>query len=243
MDGWNRLQRRIEQCTRCPRLREHCTRVASEKRAAFREHSYWGKPVPNLGPATARLLIVGLAPAAHGANRTGRLFTGDRSGDFLFRAMYETGFANQPDSLHRDDGLELIDCAVTGVAHCAPPGNKPLPAELSNCSEFLNETVGMMPELRVMLALGRIAFDACLRLYARRGWLEKSVRKPQFRHAGACLFARPAPGLVASFHPSQQNTFTGRLTPKMMRDVFKTCRRMLDAGPSPAGPVHFSVGS
>ena len=222
--GWEGLQRRIVSCTLCPRLREHCARTAAEKRAAFRDHDYWGKPVPNLGPPTARLLLVGLAPAAHGANRTGRLFTGDRSGDFLFRAMHETGFANQPGSLRIGDGLELIDAAITGVAHCAPPANKPLPAELTNCSGFLRETFDLMPNLRAVLALGRIAFDACLRLYTQRGWIERGTPKPAFAHGAVARFGPGVPVLVASSHPSQQNTFTGRLTPAMMRDVLLRCR-------------------
>jgi uracil-DNA glycosylase family 4 len=228
MNAWEKLSRRIVNCNACPRLREHCSNVAIEKRAAYREQDYWGKPVPNMGEAAARLLIVGLAPGAHGANRTGRLFTGDRSGDFLFRAMHEAGFANQATSVRVDDGLKLVDCAITGVAHCAPPGNKPLPGELVKCSDFLDETVAGMPNLRVMLALGRIAFDACLRLGARKGWTP--VEKPRFAHGAVSRFAPPgAPMLVASFHPSQQNTFTGRLTPAMMRDVFETCRELVQS--------------
>jgi uracil-DNA glycosylase family 4 len=228
VNRWNDLQDRIVACTLCPRLREHCTRTAAEKRAAFREHEYWGKPVPNLGDPSARLLIVGLAPAAHGANRTGRLFTGDRSGDFLFLAMHETGFANQPDSRHHDDGLELIDAAITGVAHCAPPGNKPAPDELANCGSFLRETFELMPNVCVVLALGRIAFDACVRVYRERGWMEPGTPKPAFGHGAIARLGPAAPFLVASFHPSQQNTFTGRLTPKMMRDVFAKCRRLIE---------------
>jgi uracil-DNA glycosylase family 4 len=225
---WDVLNKRIVACTLCPRLREHCTRTAREKRAAFRDEDYWGKPVPNLGPRTARLLIVGLAPAAHGANRTGRLFTGDRSGDFLFRAMHETGFANQPGSARRNDGLELIDAAITGVAHCAPPGNKPLPEELSNCSIYLRETFDLMPDASVVLALGRIAFDACLRIYRERGWLPPSnAPKPVFGHGVVSRPSEDGPYLAASFHPSQQNTFTGRLTPDMMREVFATCRALI----------------
>ena len=222
-DRWRELQERIVACVRCPRLLDHCAAVAAEKRAAFREQTYWGKPLPNLGTPDARLLIVGLAPAAHGANRTGRMFTGDRSGDFLFRAMYETGFASQPESLHRDDGLRLIDAAITGVAHCAPPGNKPTPVELGNCADFLRETLVLMPNVRAVLALGRIAFDACVRLYA------SPPPRPTFAH-GAVWRPPPRTGrppLVASFHPSQQNTFTGRLTRAMMRDVFETCRKLV----------------
>jgi uracil-DNA glycosylase family 4 len=168
---------------------------------------------------------VGLAPAAHGGNRTGRMFTGDRSGDFLLRAMHEAGFANQPTSVHRDDGLRLIDAAVTGVAHCAPPANKPTPTEVDNCFGFLEETVSLMPNLRGLVALGRIAFDGCLRLYRSRGWLPPG-KKPLFAHDAVHHFAA-APFIVCSFHPSQQNTFTGRLTPKMLRDVFETAREFI----------------
>ena len=172
--AWLQLQHDIVTCSRCPRLREHCQAMATQKRAAFRDQKYWGKPLPNLGSRDARLLVVGLAPAAHGGNRTGRMFTGDRSGDFLFRAMYEAGFANQPNSDHKDDGLELIDAAITGVAHCAPPDNKPTPVELATCSTFLDRTIDLMPNLRCVFALGRIAFDACLRTYRARGWLPRT---------------------------------------------------------------------
>ena len=226
MNPWEQLNSRIVNCDACPRLREHCASVAAARRAAYVDFDYWGKPVPNFGDPSARLLIVGLAPGAHGANRTGRVFTGDRSGDFLFRAMFQAGFANQPTSADRGDGLALIDCAITGVARCAPPGNKPTPAEIGNCAAFLDETVTLMPHLRVVLALGRIAFDACVKLYARKGWTGSA--KPVFAHGAACRLAPlPAPALVASFHPSQQNTFTGRLTPAMMRDVFETCRELV----------------
>jgi uracil-DNA glycosylase len=195
--------------------------MATEKRAAFREQTYWAKPLPNFGSPDARLLIVGLAPTAHGANRTGRMFTGDRSGDFLFRAMHDAGFASQPESLHAGDGLELIDAAITGVAHCAPPGNKPTPTELAACAGFLRETVDLMPNVRVMLALGRIAFDACLKLQGVQGG------RPKFGHNAVWHPPDGKPVLVASFHPSQQNTFTGRLTPAMMREVFETCRKLV----------------
>ena len=223
--GWLALQHDIVDCDRCPRLREHCCKVATEKRAAFRDWDYWGRPLPNLGEASARLLVVGLAPAAHGGNRTGRMFTGDRSADFLLRAMYDAGFANQPTSVHRDDGLRLIDATFTGVAHCAPPDNKPTPDELANCFDFLDRTVSLMPDVRGMIALGRIAFDACLRLYRGRGWLPRG-KKPAFAH-GLLHRLPPAPFLLCSFHPSQQNTFTGRLTPAMLLDVFVTARREL----------------
>ena len=226
MTTWKRLQQQIVACERCPRLRSHCKTVAEQKRFAFRDQTYWGKPIPNLGNPTARLLIVGLAPAAHGGNRTGRMFTGDRSGDFLFRALHEAGFANQSDSSHPRDGLELIDLAITAIAHCAPPANKPTPAEIDACSPFLEQTIDAMPNLRGIVALGRIAFDGCLRLYRSRGWLPKGP-KPAFGH-GALYQFPDAPFLLASFHPSQQNTFTGRLTPIMMRAIFYKARDLID---------------
>ena len=224
--AWNSLQHEIVTCTRCPRLREHCQKMAAEKRAAFRDWDYWGRPLPNLGSPDARLLVVGLAPAAHGGNRTGRMFTGDRSGDFLFRAMFEAGFANQPTSDHKDDGLELIDAAITGVAHCAPPANKPTPVEVATCSSFLERTIDLMTDLRCVFALGRIAFAACLWTYRTRGWLTRGER-PKFAH-GATFHFPAAPSLVASFHPSQQNTFTGRLTSRMMREVFLVARQIVE---------------
>jgi len=225
MNSWEKLQKSIITCERCPRLREHCQTIATEKRRAFSDWTYWGKPIPNLGKPDARLLLVGLAPAAHGANRTGRMFTGDRSGDFLFRAMYETGFASQPTATGRDDGLELIDAAITATAHCAPPDNKPTPEEIANCAPFLDSTLNLMPNLKGILALGRIAFDACLRTYKSRGWLSPGP-KPSFSHGALYQFDK-APFLLATFHPSQQNTFTGKLTPEMMRNIFETAKAHL----------------
>jgi uracil-DNA glycosylase family 4 len=223
--AWVKLQRDIITCDRCPRLRAHCESVAVEKRAAFRAWDYWGKPLPNLGDPTARLLVVGLAPAAHGGNRTGRMFTGDRSADFLFRAMHDAGFANQANSDHKDDGLTLTGAAITAVAHCAPPANKPTPVEVETCAPFLERTVDALPHLRGFVALGRIAFDACVRTYRARGWLPAGAPRPAFGHGVLHQFPG-APFLLASFHPSQQNTFTGRLTPEMMLDVFSTARRL-----------------
>ncbi|MDB5293860.1 MAG: putative uracil-DNA glycosylase, family 4 [Phycisphaerales bacterium] len=225
MSSWDRLQKSIVSCEKCSRLRSWCQQVAVEKRAAFRDEGYWARPIPNLGSADARLLIVGLAPAAHGGNRTGRMFTGDRSGDFLFRALYEAGFATQPTSVRRGDGLELIDLAITAVGHCAPPANKPLPEEVANCSPFMEQTVDLMPDLRGVVCLGRIAFDACVRLYRSRNWLPDG-RKPEFAHGALHEFPN-APFLLCCFHPSQQNTFTGRLTPEMIRDVFSLARRKI----------------
>lgn len=232
---WENLQKRIVSCQRCPRLREYCQRIAIEKRAAFRDDVYWAKPLPNLGEPTARLLIVGLAPAAHGGNRTGRMFTGDRSGDFLFHALYDTGFASQPTSVWREDGLELIDLAITAVGHCAPPANKPLPIEVDNCSSYLERTAELMPNLRGVVALGKIAFDGCLRLYRSRGWLPAGPR-PAFGHGVLHQFPA-APFLLGCFHPSQQNTFTGKLTPAMIRVVFLTARRLIEPGRRPARPA------
>ncbi len=228
--AWEALQARIVDCERCPRLREHCIAIAREKRLAFRDWTYWGKPVPNLGLPSARLLIVGLAPAAHGANRTGRLFTGDRSGDFLFQAMFNTGFANQPTSQDINDGLQLIDAAITGVAHCAPPDNKPAPQELASCDEYLRDTLDLMPNLRVVMALGLIAFKVCLRHFRQRQWL--GIGRCEFAHGA--MYAEPRgesaaapPALLAAYHPSQQNTFTRRLTPAMLEAMFGKARSLL----------------
>lgn len=223
MGQWEQLQEHIVGCQRCPRLRQYCLRVAQHKRAAYRDWQYWAKPVPNFGSPEARLLIVGLAPAAHGANRTGRMFTGDRSGDFLFRALYETGFATQPFSHHREDGLQLRAAAITAVVHCAPPQNRPTRSEIAACRPFLERTVELLPELGGVVALGQIAFQECLRLFRRRGWLTARAR---FAH-GVLLWQPPAPFLLASYHPSQQNTFTGRLRFEMLCDIFRQAAELL----------------
>jgi uracil-DNA glycosylase len=232
---WKGLNRTIVTCQRCARLRAHCQTVAREKRAAFVNEVYWGRPIPNLAAgdlASVRLLIVGLAPAAHGGNRTGRVFTGDRSGDFLFRAMYETGFCNQPTSRHRADGLELIGCAITAVCHCAPPDNKPTPAEVANCRGFLDDTLALLPAVRGVVALGKIAWDASVRLLERSGHpMERPA--PAFGHGAIARSPTGGRFIIGSYHPSQQNTFTGRLTPAMLRDVFQTARGL--AGMEGAG--------
>jgi uracil-DNA glycosylase len=233
MNAWDQLNDHVIHCVRCPRLREHCARVAREKRAAFTQWSYWGKPVPNFGDPQARLLIVGLAPAAHGANRTGRLFTGDRSGDWLYRGLFEAGFASQSHSHHPADGLRLSDCAVTAVCHCAPPANKPEPAEIRNCRVFLQATFEIIPA-RVYLALGRTAWQTVVGEARARGWLADRAAQP-FHH-GATLALTGERSLVASYHPSQQNTFTGRLTKSMWHDVFQTVQRLLEKTGSPASP-------
>ena len=222
------LNGKIARCKRCPRLIEHCTQVAAEKTARYRDMPYWGKPVPNLTPtkptdaARARLLIVGLAPGAHGANRTGRMFTGDRSGDFLFNAMHRAGLSNQPESTGENDGLELIDTVVTGAGHCAPPGNRPTAEELNSCSSFLDQTFDLLPKLRVVVSLGGIAHRSMLGLYRRRGMVDRINRYP-FGHGAWHRFDN-APDLVCCYHPSQQNTFTGRLTPDMLIDVLNKAR-------------------
>lgn len=216
------LNEEIVSCTRCPRLIEHCRRVAELKRAAYREHVYWGRPVPNFGDPEARVLLVGLAPGAHGGNRTGRIFTGDRSGDFLFRALFEAGFASQPVSVSRDDGMKLQDAYITAVAHCAPPANKPNPEEIRNCRPFFARTLDRLPRLRVIVALGKTAYDACVRELARPG-----ERGLPFSHGAEVLLG--GKWLLASYHPSQQNTFTGKLTPQMLLDVLLRARDLAEA--------------
>jgi uracil-DNA glycosylase family 4 len=221
--AWNELNRRVIACRRCPRLVAHCRNVAATKRASFADWDYWGRPVPNFGDAAAGLLIVGLAPAAHGANRTGRMFTGDRSGDWLYRALHRAGFANQPAAGSVDDGLTLSDAAITAVCHCAPPDNKPLPAEVANCQEWLDATFDVV-EPRVVMALGQIAWRAVVDLARRRGWHEG--RLPKFAHA-ARVDLGSGRTLLGSYHPSQQNTFTGRLTEAMLDGMLATAKELL----------------
>ena len=220
------LQRQVIACARCARLIRHCRKVALEKRRMYRDWEYWGKPIPSFGDPHAELLIIGLAPAAHGGNRTGRMFTGDRSGDFLYRGLYEAGFANQPTSRHRDDGLELRNCYITASLRCAPPQNKPQPNELRNCQRYLEEELDLLRRVRAVLVLGRIAFDAYLRVLGKRQKLppRSSLR---FGHGASFQLAGDLPRLFCSYHPSQQNTQTGRLTAEMFRGLLNVIRAFL----------------
>lgn len=220
----NRLAREIETCTKCPRLRAHCEQVAQTKRRAYLDWDYWGKPVSSFGAPDARLLIVGLAPGAHGANRTGRMFTGDSSGDFLYAALHHAGFASQPTSVSRNDGLTLIDAYITASAHCAPPDNKPTPAELATCRDYLAREIQLLPNVRVVVVLGRIAHENYLRA--------AGLRPSAYSFAHGAQHPLGAVVLVCSYHPSQQNTSTGKLTRDMFDDVFLAARRIIDSPPT-----------
>lgn len=212
------LQSQIVACERCPRLREHCQTVARVKRRAYRDQTYWGRPVPSFGDPKAELLIIGLAPGAHGANRTGRVFTGDRSGDFLYQALYNAGYANQPTSTHAGDGLQLTGAWITCPVHCAPPDNKPLPEELAACRPYLEQEIPLLKNVKVVVALGRIAFDTWLTI--------RGERKAAFSFAHGAEFPNLTPKLIACYHPSQQNTQTGRLTQEMLTSVFQKARQL-----------------
>jgi uracil-DNA glycosylase family 4 len=217
------LTREVVACERCPRLREYCEHVAEIKRRAYRDQEYWGKPVPGFGDAHAKLLVIGLAPAAHGGNRTGRVFTGDRSGDFLFRALYETGFASQPESISRSDGMKLQGAYIAAAVRCAPPDNKPNPEEFRNCRPYLEGEIDLLKDLRVVVALGRIAFDTYLAILRDRDVI-RSRSAFTFGHDREHHVANGSPILISSYHPSQQNTSTGKLTAAMLRDVFERAR-------------------
>ena len=222
------LQRQVVACTKCARLIRYCRKVAEGKRRMYRDWEYWGKPVPSFGDPTARLLILGLAPAAHGANRTGRMFTGDRSGEFLYRALYEAGFANRPTSTNRGDGLELRDCYITAAIRCAPPGNKPKPRELANCQPYFEAELALLKRLRAVLVLGRIAYDTYLRILAQREGFPPRASFP-FGHGANFALPEDLPHLFCSYHPSQQNTQTGRLTRPMFQKVLSDIRTFLSS--------------
>jgi uracil-DNA glycosylase len=222
------LNAEIIACQRCPRLVDYRQKVARTKRRAFQNWDYWGKPVPGFGDPRAELLILGLAPAAHGGNRTGRVFTGDRSGDFLYEALYRAGFANQPTSTQLGDGLELKNAYVAAAVRCAPPANRPWPSELSNCRPYLERELEILRP-RAVLALGRIAMLAYLGILKRRGRIRSCALFP-FAHGLSYRFEIPLPRLFASYHPSQQNTFTGKLTRAMLVRVLRKIRRFLERG-------------
>jgi uracil-DNA glycosylase family 4 len=220
----NLLAEEIVACERCPRLRSHCRAVGETKRRAYRDWDYWARPVPGFGDPQARVLIIGLAPGAHGANRTGRMFTGDRSGDFLYRALYETGFASQPLSHSRDDGLQLHGAYITAAARCAPPGNRPMREELARCRPFLERELALLGEVKVVVALGAIAFQTYLTILKDRGHIASRAAFG-FAHGAGYVTHPGGPLLLASYHPSQQNTSTGRLTRAMLRAVFARARQ------------------
>jgi uracil-DNA glycosylase family 4 len=218
------LNREVIACVRCPRLVEHRERVAREKRRAYQDWEYWGKPVPGFGDPNARVLILGLAPGAHGSNRTGRMFTGDGSGNFLYPVLHQAGFASQPDATHRDDGMRLRDLYITAAVRCAPPDNKPSTEEIAACSVFLGRELPQLKNVRVVVALGKIAFDSYLDHLKRRGLL-KSRRGYIFAH-GAKYELPDGRVLLASYHPSMQNTLTGKLTRAMLRRIFREAARL-----------------
>ncbi len=218
------VEREVIGCALCPRLRSHCERVARDKKREFRDRDYWGKPVPGFGDPAARLLVVGLAPAAHGGNRTGRMFTGDSSGSWLYQALHRFGFASQPDSTGRGDGLRLRGCYVTAAARCAPPANKPTRLELERCRRYLAAELRLLGRVQVVVVLGRVAHEAWLRA---SGWWDRlpARHRPRFAH-GAEARLPGGPVVVASYHPSRQNTNTGKLTRPMWHAIFRRARQL-----------------
>lgn len=230
MKTLEQLNDEIVRCQKCPRLVEYRERVAREKRLAFRNCHYWGKPVPGFGDPQAKLLILGLAPAAHGGNRTGRVFTGDRSGDFLYDALYRAGFANQPTSTHRGDGLRLKNAYIAAGIRCAPPANKPLPSELANCRPYFERELEIL-QPRAILALGSIAMRVYLGLLKDQGQISSLTGFP-FRHGANYPLPNDLPRIFASYHPSQQNTFTGKLTKAMLARVLRNISKFLAGGKS-----------
>lgn len=220
------LQHHIIACRLCPRLVHWREKAAREKVKRFAGQDYWGKPIPGFGDPKARLFLVGLAPAAHGGNRTGRMFTGDESGNWLFRALHKAGFASEPVSVHRFDGLTLHDCYITATVRCAPPRNKPTPREIQNCRPYLLQEIKLLKNVRVVVGLGKIGFDAALIAYCEMGKITYAV-KPKFTHGALYHFGELT--FIASYHPSQQNTFTGRLTRAMLDRVFALARKNVES--------------
>ena len=230
MDWLAELNREVVDCRRCPRLVEHCQRIAFEKRRAYRDQEYWGKPVPGFGDPKARVLVLGLAPGAHGSNRTGRPFTGDGSGYFMYPVLYRAGFASQPTATHSGDGLELHDLYITAAVRCAPPQNKPSPEEIRNCSTYLTREINGLSNVEIVVALGKIGFDAYLDHLKRGGLLQ---RKSGYTFAHGAHYRMPdGRVLLASYHPSQQNTQTGKLTEAMFLQIFRKAKQLLRRGAS-----------
>ena len=218
------LNQQIVGCTRCARLVAYREQVGREKRRAYREHEYWARPVPGFGDANARVLVLGLAPGAHGSNRTGRPFTGDASGKFMYPILHKVGFASQPNAEHRDDGLKLLDCYITAAVRCAPPDNKPAPSELANCSQYLDRELALLSRVKVVVALGKIGFDAYLAFLKRTGRIQ---RFSPYKFAHAARYTMPnGVVLLASYHPSNQNTATGKLTATMFEAIFREAGRI-----------------
>lgn len=222
---WDKLNDQIVTCERCPRLVAWREEVARVRRRAYQDYEYWGKPVPGLGDREACVLVVGLAPGAHGANRTGRMFTGDGSGDFLFPALYEAGFANQPTAVERGDGLELHNLFISAVCRCVPPKNKPTRKEMDNCLPYLDEEIALLPALEVIVVLGRIAFDNTLRLLRQRG---HGIPRLEFSHGVEYALGEGLPKMVVSYHPSRQNTQTGLLTEAMFAEIWEKVNAILE---------------
>lgn len=223
------IQKHVVDCELCPRLRVYCEQIAREKRRAYRDQVYWGKPIPAFGDPRAELVVIGLAPAAHGGNRTGRMFTGDRSGDFLYRALYQTGFASQPTSVSRDDGLQLTNAWITAPVRCAPPDNKPAPDELQTCRQYIEHELRVLPNVKVVVVLGQIAMKAYLSILKDRRVI-RSIAAYAFGHNVEHMTSSSEPILICSYHPSQQNTSTGKLTESMLRDVFERARFRIEEG-------------
>jgi uracil-DNA glycosylase len=235
VDSLAQVTDEVVQCFKCPRLVAWREQVAREKRAAFRDWEYWGRPVPGFGDPRAQLLVVGLAPAAHGGNRTGRIFTGDRSGDWLFGALYRAGFANQPTSISRDDGLQLNGAYVAACVRCAPPENRPTPDERDNCLPYLSREIALLPNVRVIVCLGSFALDGIAQLFSLKP-------RPRFRH-GAEVVLPDGHTVLCSFHPSQQNTFTGKLTQPMFDAIFSRARQLIGSSASPSPSPARAPGS
>jgi uracil-DNA glycosylase family 4 len=230
METWDSLDQTIIQCWKCPRLVAWREQVAQARRRAYRDQVYWGKPVPGFGDRRARVLVVGLAPGAHGANRTGRMFTGDGSGEFLYHALHQAGFASQPQSRSAQDNLQLTGLYISAVCRCAPPENRPAPDEIANCLPFLEREIELLSDLEGWVALGQIAFDSLLRLARQRGL---AVPRLAFAHGALYGLGEGQPWLLASYHPSRQNTQTGRLTGEMFAGIWTQVRQLLDLGYNP----------